>query len=59
VHKTSSIKVASSKDADDDTDIGFSEPAMDNSDGPSTSYTNAFNKKRAVFTDSVGLDKEL
>jgi hypothetical protein len=49
VHKTSSIKLASSKNttnnADDDTDKGFSEPAIDNSDGLSTSYTNAFNKK--------------
>jgi hypothetical protein len=51
--------VASGKDADDDTDMGFSEPAMDDGDGPSTSYTNAFNKKRAVITDSVGSDEEL
>jgi hypothetical protein len=59
VHKTSSIKVASDKDADDDADMGFSEPAMDDGDGPSTSHTNAFNKKRAVITDSVGSDEEL
>jgi hypothetical protein len=52
VHKTSSIKVASGNDADDDTDIGFSEPAIDDGDGPSTSYTNA-------FRDSAGSDEEL
>ena len=51
--------MASGKDADDDTDMGFSEPAMDDGDGPSTSHTNAFNKKRAVFTDSVASDEEL
>jgi hypothetical protein len=63
VHKTGSIKVASGKDAaddtDDDTDMGFSEPAMDDGDGPSTSHTNAFNKKQAVITNSAGLDGEL
>jgi hypothetical protein len=59
VHKTSSIKLASSKDVDNDTDISFLEPAIDNSNGLLTSYTNAFNKKEAVITNSVGLDGEL
>jgi hypothetical protein len=49
VYKTSSIKVASSKnttdDTDDNTNIGFSEPTIDNSNKLLTSYTNALNKK--------------
>ncbi|KAF1923279.1 uncharacterized protein M421DRAFT_75706 [Didymella exigua CBS 183.55] len=48
-----SIKMASGKDADDDadddTDMGFSEPAMDDGDGPSTSHTNVLDKKQAVY----------
>ena len=58
MHKTGSFNAASSKDADDNTDMGFPEPTVDDGDGPSTSYTDAF-KKQAEISTSAGLDGQL
>jgi hypothetical protein len=55
VHKTGDINIASSKNADDDTDMDSPEPAIDDGDG---SFVSAFDKKRASLPTSVGSDED-